>query len=88
MIIIGDQNDSIHIELNQLSPPIQSCLYLVKVVLFENPELNYHFNMNVDQSTRAIPTICTGKNVIWIFFDPAHEMPTLFFCDLFHHDRG
>ena len=20
--------------------------------------------------------------------DPAHEMPTLFFVDLFHHDRG
>ena len=60
----------------------------MKVVLFENPELNYHFNMNVDQSTRALPTICTCKNVIWIFFYPAHEMPTLFLCDLFHHDRG
>ena len=33
-----------YIELNQLSP---ICLYLVKVVLFENPELHYHFNMNV-----------------------------------------
>ena len=22
------------------------------------------------------------------FFDPAHEMPTLIFCALFHHDRG
>ena len=22
------------------------------------------------------------------FFDPAHEMPTLIFFDLFHHDRG
>ena len=32
--------------------------------------------MNVDQSTRAIPVICTCK---MDFFDPAHEMPTLFF---------
>ena len=22
------------------------------------------------------------------FFDPAHEMPNLIFCALFHHDRG
>ena len=22
------------------------------------------------------------------FFDPAHEMPTLILCALFHHDRG
>ena len=22
------------------------------------------------------------------FFDPAHEMPTLICCALFHHDRG
>ena len=22
------------------------------------------------------------------FFDPAHEMPTLIFYALFHHDRG
>ena len=22
------------------------------------------------------------------FFDPAHEMPTLIFCALFHHDIG
>ena len=56
-----------YIELNQLSYNCHTCLYLVKVVLFENPELNYHFNMNMDQSTRAIPTICTCKNVIWIF---------------------
>ena len=51
----------------------------MNVLLFENPELNYHFNMNVDQSTRVLPTICTCKNVIWILFDPAHEMPTLIF---------
>ena len=44
--------------------------------------------MNVDQSTRgAIPIICTCKNVN-DFFDPAHEMPTLILCALFHHDRG
>ena len=65
-----------YIELNQLSPI--TCLYLVKVVLFENPELNYQFNMNVDQSTRAIPTICTCKNVIWIFLTQPMKCPLKF----------
>ena len=61
-------------ELNQLSP-IFTCLYLVKVVLFENPELNYHFNMNVDQSTRVIQIICICKNVIWIFLTQPMKCP-------------
>ena len=79
MIIIGDQNDSIHrIE----SIVTNTCLYLVKVVLFENPELNYHFNMNVDQSTRALPTICTCKNVIWIFLTQPMKYP-LYFCVIY-----
>ena len=58
----------------------------MKVVLLENPELNNHFNMNVDQSTCVILIIC--KNVIHGFFGPAHEMPTLIFYALFHHDTG
>ena len=52
-----------------------TCLYLVKVVLFENPELNYHFNMIVDQSKRAIPVICTCKNVIWIILTQPMKCP-------------
>ena len=56
---------------------------LVKVVLFENPELNYHFNMNVDQSTRAIPTICTCKNVIWIFLTQPMKCSLKFFVIYF-----
>ena len=44
--------------------------------------------MNVDQSTRAIPIICTCKNVLWIFFDQTQEMPTLIFGALFHHHIG
>ena len=44
--------------------------------------------MNLDQSTRAIPVICTCKNVIWMFLTRPHEMPTLIFFALFHHDRG
>ena len=72
MIIIGDQNDSIHLIESIVT---NTCLYLVKMVLFENPELNYHFNMNVDQSTRAIPTICTCKNVKWIFLTQPMKCP-------------
>ena len=84
MIIIGDQNDAIHWIGSIVT---NTCLYLVKVVFFENPELNYHFKLNADQSTRAIPLICTCTNAIWIFLDPAHEMPTQICCALFHHDR-
>ena len=71
------------IELNHLS-----CLYLVKVVLFQNHELDYQYNTNVDQSIRAIPMICTRKKCNMDFLDSAHEMPTLILCVLFHHDRG
>ena len=42
-------------------------MFLVKKFFFVNHKLNYQFNMNVDQSTRAIPVICISKNVIWIF---------------------
>ena len=66
-----------YIELNQLSS-INMYIWW-KLCFFVNHKLNYQFNMNVDQSTRAIPVICTCKNVIWIFLDPAHEMPTLIF---------
>ena len=46
-----------YIELNQLSSI--NNVYLVKIVFFVNHKLNYQCNMNVDQSTRAIPVICT-----------------------------
>ena len=39
------------------------------VFLCVNYKLHYQFNMNVDQSTRAIPVICTCENVIWIFLE-------------------
>ena len=43
--------------------------------------------MNVDQSTHAIPVICTCKNVIWILLTQPMKCP-LILCALFHHDRG
>ena len=62
-----------YIELNQLSSI--NNVYLVKIVFFVNHKLNYQFNMNVDQSTRAIPVICTCKNVIWIFLTQPMKCP-------------
>ena len=61
-----------YIELNQLS---SINVYLVKIVFFVIHELNYQFNMNVDQSTGAIPIICTCKNVIWIFLTQPMKCP-------------
>ena len=55
-----------YIELNQLLS-IDMCIFGENYGCFFNHELDYQFNMNVDQSTHAIPTICTCKNVIWIF---------------------
>ena len=37
---------------------ITGCAYRAELILD---------TMNVDQSTHAIPVICTCKNVIWIF---------------------
>ena len=54
-------------------------MYLVKIVFFVIHELNYQFNMNVDQSTRAIPINCTCKNVIWIFLTQPMKCPLKFF---------
>ena len=75
-----------YIELNQLSSiNMYIHVFVENCFFFVNQELHYQFNMNVDQSTRVIPLICTCKNVM--IFDPAHEMPTLICCALFHHDR-
>ena len=38
--------------------------------------------MNVNQSTHAMPLICTCKKSKWIFWATAHEMPTPIFCAL------
>ena len=50
-----------------------------------NHDVYYQLNVNVDQSTRALPIICTCKNVISMDFStkPMDEMPTLILCELY-----
>ena len=48
--------------LSQLSSINKICLILVKVVPFQNMELDFQLNMNVDQSTHVILIIRTWKN--------------------------
>ena len=61
-------------------------MYLVKFFVVVIHELNYQLNMNVD--TCDTDNLYLYKLCNMDLFDPAHEMPTLIFCALFHHDRG
>ena len=75
-----------YIELNQLSSI--NNVYLVKIVFFVNHKLNYQL---VQYECGRKYTCDTGNLYLKYkmhFFDPAHEMPILTFCALFHHVRG